>query len=489
MRKSLVFKPSADADAPPPKKKARKVKKSKAKTRAARKKPAPKTAANSKPAVVDDLDSVLLQWKRKVPALRGLSASEAASILDKEANHFESLSRAQVKALAQSIRNALVELAPSLQAANDFAVEKDAQVLRLEWVNKLKEEVHKLRSKRAATSATTFTPASFVGSFIESRKKTPVQPGQVSHPRGDANEAENGEYVVSSSSSEDDSGVSSAFEQSDDEVAASSKTKPNEQPKTSDEPTASMSSNDPSLANPLSMTSEHRAELKAMQKVKGPAKLQSRTANWIADTFCHGAPFVADLVSGDNPWPEFSRTELKSVCVKISQLFDKVDLRERVADGLAKEAQEALLKSELKLFTDIRMHLLLIRLGPKGGGRFREKIADEDTRQDFKSTYNRPKAFKLYMKELESVNAASAARKSKRGEDTSTAKSKPAAPKRRRRQQQQPRRRQYNPRFGNRQRRYGNVPYNNSPGRFNRANANHRSRNSAPRQEKRRSRF
>ena len=226
-----------------------------------------------------------------------------------------------------------------------------------------------------------------------------------------------------------------------------------------------------------------------MQKIKGPAKLQSRTANWIADTFCHGAPFVADLVSGDNPWPTFSHTELKSVCVKISQLFDKVELRERVADGLAQEAQEALLKSELKLFTDIRMHLLLIRLGPKGGGRFREKIADEDTRKDFKTMYNRPKAFKLYMKELETVNATTTSRKTKRTEDTGSTKPKAATPKRRRRQNQQPRRRQYNPRFGNRQRRYGNVPYNNSPGRFNRANANRRDRNSAPRQEKRRSRF
>ena len=109
---------------------------------------------------------------------------------------------------------------------------------------------------------------------------------------------------------------------------------------------------------------------RAMQKAKEPTKLQSRTANWIADTFCHGAPFVADLVSDDNHWPEFSRAELKAVCVKISQLFDKVDVRESVADGLAKEAQEALLKSELKLFSDIRMHLLLIRLGPKGGGAF-----------------------------------------------------------------------------------------------------------------------
>lgn len=226
-----------------------------------------------------------------------------------------------------------------------------------------------------------------------------------------------------------------------------------------------------------------------MQKAKDPKKLQSRTANWIADTFCHGAPYVADLVSGDNPWPEFSRNELKAVCVKISQLFDKVDVRERVADGLAKEAHEALLQSELKLFTDIRMHLLLIRLGPKGGGRFREKIADEDTRRDFKSVYNRPKAFKLYMKELETANESSAARKSKRKDDAPAAKPKTAPPKKRNRPQTQNRRRRYTPRYNNRGRRYGNVPYGRAGGRYNRSDGNRRGRNSGARDDKRRSRF
>ena len=226
-----------------------------------------------------------------------------------------------------------------------------------------------------------------------------------------------------------------------------------------------------------------------MQKAKEPKRLQSRTANWIADTFCHGAPFVADLVSGDNPWPDFSRAELKAVCVKISQLFDKVDVRERVADGLAKDAREALLKSELKLFIDIRMHLLLIRLGPTGGGRFREKIADEDTRQDFKSMYNKPKAFKLYMKELESVNESNAARKSKRKDDSSAGKNKSAAPKKKARTQNQPRRRRYTPRYNNRGRRYGNVQYNRGGGRYNRNDSGRRDRNSGARNDKRRSRF
>ena len=256
-----MFKPPADSDAPPLKKKSKKAKKSKAKNRTA-KKPASKSKSPGKSVAADDLDSVLLQWKRKVPALRGLSASEAAAILDKETSHFEKLSGAKVKSLAQSFRNALVELAPSLHEANDFAVEKDPEVLRCEWINKLKDEVHKLRSKRAAAAATTFTSASFVGSFIAARKKTLVPPGQVPHPRGDSNEAENGEYVVSSSSSEGDSEVSSAYEVSDDEVATSSKTDSKGKSKQVDEPTASMSSDDPSVTKPLSMTTEHRAELK-----------------------------------------------------------------------------------------------------------------------------------------------------------------------------------------------------------------------------------
>ena len=226
-----------------------------------------------------------------------------------------------------------------------------------------------------------------------------------------------------------------------------------------------------------------------MQKAKEPKRLQSRTANWISDTFCHGAPFVADLVSGDNPWPEFSRAELKAVCVKISQLFDKVDVRECVADGLAKESQESLLKSELKLFTDIRMNLLLIRLGPKGGGRFREKIADEDTRQDFKAMYKKSKAFKLYMKELESVNDSGAARKAKCRDDSSASKAKPATPKKKTRAQQQPRRRRCNPRYRNRGRRYGSVPYSRGGGRYSRNDSSRQNRNSGARNDKRRSRF
>ena len=94
VRKSLVFKPADNdnGDKPPPKKKTRKAKKSKAKARSASKKPASKTASAEKSVPSDDLDSVMLQWKRKVSALRGLSASEAAAILGKEVQQFEALS-------------------------------------------------------------------------------------------------------------------------------------------------------------------------------------------------------------------------------------------------------------------------------------------------------------------------------------------------------------------------------------------------------------
>ena len=138
-------------------------------------------------------------------------------------------------------------------------MERDPEVLRCEWVNKLKEEVDKLRFKRAASATATFSPDSFVGSFIHSRNKSRSPPGHKSHPRGDDNEAGNGEYVVSSSSSdEDSSGVSSAFEEADDEapVEASGKEK------SSVAAAVSASYTDPSLSNPLKMTAEIRAELK-----------------------------------------------------------------------------------------------------------------------------------------------------------------------------------------------------------------------------------
>ena len=187
-----------------------------------------------------------------------MSASEAAAVLEQEAQRFEELAHAKAKKLAPQIRNALVELAPSLQAANDLAVERDPEVLRCEWVNRLKDEIEKLSSKRVATSTATFSPDSFVGSFIKSRKKSKSPLGRASHPRGDDHEAENGEYVVSSSSSdESSSGVSSDFEEPEDEPPAASPAKA----KGSETTTIGVSDTDPSLSNPLKMTAENRAEL------------------------------------------------------------------------------------------------------------------------------------------------------------------------------------------------------------------------------------
>ena len=151
-----------------------------------------------------------------------------------------------------------MELSSSLQAANDLAVERDPEVLRCEWINKLKEEIVKLRSKRAAASTTTFSPSSFVGSFINARKKSTSPSGHGSHPRGDHDEAGNGEYVVSSSSSDEESGLSSAFEESDTEPATMSGSKS----KKKEAVPVGTASTDPSLTNPLRMTAENRAELK-----------------------------------------------------------------------------------------------------------------------------------------------------------------------------------------------------------------------------------
>ena len=258
VRKSLVFQAPETGDLPPQKKKAKRTKKSKKKASAPKKKSTRRSEPLPEADLAADLDSVLLQWKRKVPALRGLSASEAATILKKEVQQFEAMSQAKTKKLVPKLHNALVELSSSLQAANDLAVERDPEVLRCEWINKLKDEIAKLQSKRAATSTTTFSPSSFVGSFINARKKSRSPPGHGSHPLGDKDEAGNGEYVVSSSSSDEESGLSSAFEQSDTEPPAASSSKSKEK----ETAAVAASSSDPSLSNPLSMTAENRAELK-----------------------------------------------------------------------------------------------------------------------------------------------------------------------------------------------------------------------------------
>ena len=75
-RKSLVFQAPDKGDTPPPKKRAKRSKKGKKKAGATKKKPLQKPPSLLKTSTAPDLDSVFLQWKRKVPALRGMSASE-----------------------------------------------------------------------------------------------------------------------------------------------------------------------------------------------------------------------------------------------------------------------------------------------------------------------------------------------------------------------------------------------------------------------------
>ena len=344
-----------------------------------------------------DLDSVFLHWKRKAAPLRDLSASEVDAVLRKEQRHFEAMSKSTCKKIKGQLRDALVELAPDTAEATAVSIEPNASnKLRLAWTQLIQQELDKLESKRVAKAAQTFEPTSFVGSFIKSRSVTPATPIARSHPRGVSPSDDEAEYEVLSSTSDEEGSTTEddpELEKPSAEVAAASK------------PEAK-------LHKPL-LLADHKAELNAMKQAKSPAKLQPRSVNWITDTFVDGAQFVAKIVSGDNPWPTWSRSELKVVCANVSRLFDMVDFREKAGEELAKKARDALLKRESKLFVSIRMHLFEIRLGEKGVERFHSNVQDEAARHDFVSTYKKPKAFKLYLKELNEVTKSTEAKKTK----------------------------------------------------------------------------
>ena len=66
-----------------------------------------------------------------------------------------------------------------------------------------------------------------------------------------------------------------------------------------------------------------------------------------------------------------------------------------------------MLKSELESVRDIRTSLNIARLGPGGGKDFRDKVTTVAMKQDFEKSFSDPKAFKLFMKSLQSVKETS----------------------------------------------------------------------------------
>ena len=74
-----------------------------------------------------------------------------------------------------------------------------------------------------------------------------------------------------------------------------------------------------------------------------------------------------DMLQGDTPWPGWSRAQLFNVCNRISALYEQVELRERTAKELSESTRKEMLKSESRGLRNIRLTLIIARLGPGGG--------------------------------------------------------------------------------------------------------------------------
>ena len=70
--------------------------------------------------------------------------------------------------------------------------------------------------------------------------------------------------------------------------------------------------------------------------------------------------------AGKNPFPSWSKEKLAKVCLKITNLFEQVETRERSAGEASQHLRERWLRRERDKFRSIRVSLYLILLDPDG---------------------------------------------------------------------------------------------------------------------------
>ena len=61
---------------------------------------------------------------------------------------------------------------------------------------------------------------------------------------------------------------------------------------------------------PLSVDNETKVQLRLLQKIRKPADIMERIAQWVADKFMFSSQYVLDMLQGDAPWPGWSRAQL-----------------------------------------------------------------------------------------------------------------------------------------------------------------------------------
>ena len=135
--------------------------------------------------------------------------------------------------------------------------------------------------------------------------------------------------------------------------------------------------------------------------MKTVTDLDTRTVDWISDLFCNNSSHIRRIVEGKYKDLAWSRGELKYACAQLLPLFDKAQLREDSGDQLSREAKRNLLKSESRMFAEVRLSLHVLRLGRAGASRFRQNLEDEKARKSFEDASGSSRAYKLFAKELE----------------------------------------------------------------------------------------
>ena len=144
--------------------------------------------------------------------------------------------------------------------------------------------------------------------------------------------------------------------------------------------------------------------------MKTVTDLDARTVDWISDLFCNNSSHIRRIVEGRFKDVAWCRGELKYACAQLLALFDKAALREESGDQLSREAKRNLLKSESRMFAEVRLSLHVLRLGRAGASRFRQNLEDEKARKSFEDASGSSRAYKLFTKELEESRKRDSAR-------------------------------------------------------------------------------
>ena len=419
-------KSSARTDSPP-KKILKKTKKSNKKKKRKNGRPARQLQPVPAPITVEDsssrLDSVFLQLvldeDDRFKAIRNFVIIKA---LKKEQKRFRAYANGPAdKCPVDKLRAALPRVLSEEEDCTLALESPDHKVLCKLWLRELRLEIADLKQTSRVDRTHGPTPRvtherSVVQEFFSALPKRPISP----HPRG----VSFGASATTSTGHDSPPPLVSFSDPSSSEFSSDASSE-EEVP----EPATSNGNFDGMV--PLTLDEETKANLELLKECKGPEDLRERTANWVAKTTGLHLPSIMDMLQGKTPWPRWSQKRLFKACEWISHTYTQAEVRERLGDSIAEDARRTLLESEFSQIREIRMFLNLAQLGPGGSKDYLAKVTTETSRRDFEQAFHDPKAFKLFMRTLESVKAATSRSSRRRTSRSSSTNSSARRPQRR----------------------------------------------------------